>query len=81
MGAWEGQVKRGDMGVLNIKSMGHDSVMIFKMYSPCRACLLNSSIYMPLRIIRILPNPDGNLGSTSVWIKPVHLYFKSISNR
>ena len=32
------------MRVVNIKSMAHDSVLIFEMYTPCRACLLNSSI-------------------------------------
>ena len=32
-------------GFVNIQSMGHNSIFIFEMYMPCRACLLNSSIY------------------------------------
>ena len=40
------------MGVVNIKSMGHNSVMIFLMYTPCCACLLNSSNYA------FMHNPD-----------------------
>ena len=31
--------------ICNTEKMGHDSVLIFKMYKPCCACLLNSSIY------------------------------------
>ena len=82
-GGIEGQGKRGDMGggggggggggVVNKESIGHDSILILKMYMPCRSCLLNS-LFIPICITPILPNPDRNLGSTSVQIKPVHLY-------
>ena len=33
------------MGVVNIKTMGHNSFLNYEMYTPCCACLLNSSIY------------------------------------
>ena len=36
-------------------------------------------LFMPLCIIRILPNPDRNLGSVSVQIKPEHLYCHHLS--
>ena len=69
---WEGQGKRGDMG--GSKYVVDGSRFRLEMYSPCRACLLNSSIYAFIHI-QILPNPDRNLGSTSNRIyKPVHLY-------
>ena len=64
----------GGGGGCKYRLMGHDSVLIFKMYKPRCACLLNSSIINALCIIRILPNPDRNLGSIAVRIKPVHLY-------
>ena len=53
-------------GVVHIKSIGHDSVLVFEIYVPSRACLLNSSISC---IIRILAYPDRNLGSASIRIK------------
>ena len=45
-GGCGGRVReRGEIwGVVHIKSMGHNSYLIFEMYTPCSACWLNSSI-------------------------------------
>ena len=51
----QGQGKRRDMGGYEYivdDSRGHDSVVILKMYMPCRACLLNSFTYA------FMHNPD-----------------------
>ena len=67
----EGQGKRGDMGGCKyIVDRSCHSVLIFEMCTPCCSCSLNSST---ICIIRILRNPDRNLGSTPFRIKPVHL--------
>ena len=53
--------------------MGHNSVLTWNVNAlPCM--LAKFFYFMPYCLIRILPNPDRNLGSTSIRIKPVHLY-------
>ena len=54
--------------------MGGCKFLIFEIYTPCLAVLAKFFYVMSLCIIGILPNPDRNLGSKSIWIKPVHLY-------